>query len=179
MSSARFVMPAVVLPTRHRIAATNTSTTTTKKSPSSSVAAVTIAATTTAGQNCTTLYWLPVVDSPACCYCCYCGGRVFGNRQQIIGNRSISNNYYCFDACSPSVSRNFGRICRCSSDGTVTAGTTAVVLLVPYVLGPPCFRPIVLPPAFVAAANHLRHHRRIHHQHLYNSALACSTMETR
>lgn len=181
--SARFVMPAVVLPTRHCIAATNT-TTKTKKSPST--AAVSIAAAGTNITTTTTLYWLPVVDSPACCFCCYCGGRLFvvggvpitGRVNSSVGISSAPSR---FDACSPSQppSRNFGRLCRC--DGAVVAATTAaVVVLVPYVLGPPCFRPIVLPPTFVAAANHLRHHRRIHHQHhLYNTAVAGNNMETR
>ncbi|XP_029346200.1 uncharacterized protein LOC100160060 isoform X1 [Acyrthosiphon pisum] len=179
-------MPAVVLPTRHCIAATNTTTTTTtKKSPSS--AAVSIAA---AGNNITTttLYWLPVVDSPACCFCCYCGGRLFvvggvPTTGRVNSSVGISSALSRFDACTPPPppSRNFGRLCRC--DGAVVAATTAaVVLLVPYVLGPPCFRPIVLPPTFVAAVNHLRHHRRIHHQHhhyLYNTAVAGNNMETR
>ncbi|XP_025207864.1 protein gustavus isoform X1 [Melanaphis sacchari] len=179
-------MPAVVLPTRHCIAATNT-TTSTKKSPST--AAVTIAA---AGNNITTtttLYWLPVVDSPACCFCCYCGGRLFvvggvsttTGRVNSVGSGSPLRSR--FDACSPPPSsRNFGRLCRCDGAVVVAAATTAaaaVVLLVPYVLGPPCFRPIVLPPTFVTAANHLRHHRRIHHQHLYNTAVAGNNMETR
>lgn len=177
--SARFVMPAVVLPTRHCIAATNT-TTTTKKSPST--AAVSIAAAGTNITTTTTLYWLPVVDSPACCFCCYCGGRLFvvggvPSTGRVNSSVGISSALSRFDACSPPPSRNFGRLCRC--DGAVVA---AVVLLVPYVLGPPCFRPIVLPPTFVAAANHLRHHRRIHHQHqhhLYNTAVAGNNMETR
>lgn len=178
--SARFVMPAVVLPTRHCIAATKNTTTSTKKSPST--ATVTIAA----GNNITTtttLYWLPVVDSPACCFCCYCGGRLFvvggvpttTGRVNTVGCSSPLSR---FNACSPPPpSRNFGRLCRC--DGAVVAAAAAVVLLVPYVLGPPCFRPIVLPPTFVTAANHLRHHRRIHHQHLYNTAVAGNNMETR
>ncbi|KAL5235155.1 hypothetical protein ACI65C_002565 [Semiaphis heraclei] len=172
-------MPAVVLPTRHCIAATNT-TTTTKKSPST--AAVSIAAAGTNITTTTTLYWLPVVDSPACCFCCYCGGRLFvvggvPSTGRVNSSVGISSALSRFDACSPPPSRNFGRLCRC--DGAVVA---AVVLLVPYVLGPPCFRPIVLPPTFVAAANHLRHHRRIHHQHqhhLYNTAVAGNNMETR
>lgn len=177
--SARFVMPAVVLPTHHCIAATNTTTTTTK-SPSAAAAAVTIAAAaaTTAGNNITTtttLYWLPVVDSPPCCFCCYCGDRLFVvSGTTINGSIGSSNSIFsCFDACLPP-SRNFGRLCRC--DGAVTA-TVAVVLLVPYVLRLPCFRPIVLSPAFVAAANYIRHHRRIHH--LYNTAFAGNNMETR
>ncbi|VVC37775.1 Concanavalin A-like lectin/glucanase domain,SPRY domain,SOCS box domain,B30.2/SPRY domain [Cinara cedri] len=196
-------MPAVVLSIRHCIAATNTTTTATtikKSSPSAAAAAaVTIAAaaaaaaaataaaaaaTVTAGNNSTTtttttLYWLPVLDSPACFYC---GGRLFvvggatasttistGNNTGIgsSSNSSCSSSVNnCFDACSLPP-RNFGRVCRC--DG-------AVVLLVPYVLGPPCFRPFVLPPAFVAASNHLRYHRRIHHL-LYNTAVI--NMETR
>lgn len=182
--SARFVMPAVVLPTHHCIAATNTTTTTTKPP---SAAAVTISAATTAGNNITTtttLYWLPVVDSPACCFCCYCGDRLFvvsgtATGTTINGSIGSSNSILsCFDACLPS-SRNFGRLCRC--DGAVTATAAAVVLLVPYVLRPPCFRPIVLPPAFVAAANYIKHHRRIHHHqhHLYNTAFAGNNMETR
>lgn len=194
--SARFVMPAVVLSIHHCIAATNTTTTTTtatttkKPSPSAAAAAVTIAAAAaavTAGNNSTTttLYWLPVLDSPACFYC---GGRLFviggattstttGNHTTGIGSNSSCSSSSsssgvnnCYDACSLP-SRNFGRLCRC--DG-------AVVLLVPYVLGPPpCFRPFVLPPAFVAAAaNHLRYHRRIHHL-LYNTAVVGNNMETR
>lgn len=184
--SARFVMPSVVLPTHHCIAATNT-TTTTKKSPS---AVVTIAAAAVASNNATvttTLYWLPVVDSPTCCFCCYCGGRLF-----VTGNRRHRANTTGFfgsavgrlvDARSPP-SRDYGRL-YCGCYGTAVAAATAaaaVVLLVPYVLGPPCFRPIVLPPAFVAAANHhLRHHRRrVHQPHrLYNTAVAGTIMETR
>lgn len=189
VSSARFVMPAVVLPNRHCIAATKSST----KSPSYA-AAVTIAAAAvaTAGNNIaatttttttTTLYWLPIVDSPACCYCCYCGGRLFvgttsGNKASGFGS---GTGIGCFDACSPPLpSRTFGRLCRCGD------GTAAVVLLVPYVLGPPCFRPsFVFPTAFVAAAaNNFRHHHRWiqqHHRrrHLYNTAVAGYDMETR
>lgn len=165
-------MPAVVLPTHHCIAATNSTTT---KSPSA--AAVTIAAATTAGNNftiTTTLYWLPVVDSPACCFCCYCGDRLFVVADTTAINGSIgSSSISCFDACLPP-SRNFNRLCQC--DGAVTA-TAAVVLLVPYVLR--CFRPIVLPPAFVAAANYIRHHRRIYYHHLYNTAFVGNNMETR
>lgn len=200
--SARFVMPAVVLPTRHCVAVTNTSTPTspplllTTKSPS--VAAVTIAAaaaataaaaaaTVSVNTTTTTFYWLPVVDSPACYNCCYCGGRLLvvggvtttgTNVNSSIGSSSSNSSINCFDACSPPSLRNFGRLCRC--DGAVAAAATAaVVLLVPYVLGPPCFRPFVLPPAFVAAASHLRYHRRIHNHHLYNSIVAGNSMETR
>lgn len=156
-------MPAVVLSTHHRIAAT---TTTTK---SHTAGAVIIAAgnNTTVTTTTTTVYWLPVVDSPTCC--CYCGGRLLF---VVIGS-NCNNSFGCFDACSP---RNqFGTLCRCDC-GVLTAA--AVVLLVPYVLGPPCFRPFVLLPAFVAAANHLRHRHRIHHR-LYNTAVAGIKMETR
>lgn len=182
VSSARFVMPAVVLPDRHCFAAT-----TSTKSLSAAAVPIAVTAAGTAdtaanntGATTTTLFWLPVVDSPACCYCCYCGGRLFvvgggaatatGNNGSIASRGSVVGR---FDACSPfSTSRYFGRPCRCG-DGT------AVVLLVPYVLGPPCFRPIILPPAFVTAAatNHLRHHRRIQHHQLYNAAV--KNMETR
>lgn len=196
--SARFVMPAVVLSIHHCIAATNTTTTATttkKSSPSAAAAAVTIAAAAaavTAGNNSTTTttttthYWLPVLDSPVCFYC---GGRLFvvggattstttGNHTTGFGSisscsssssSSSSGVNNCFDAYSlPSC--NFGSLCRC--DG-------AVVLLVPYVLGPPpCFRPFVLPPAFVADANHLSYHRRKHHL-LYNTAVVGNNMETR
>lgn len=152
--SARFVMPAVVLPTRHCIA-----TTTTNNSG---------ATTTTVSSNNTTaaaaLYWLPVDNNPTVSRCCYyCGGRL----QFVTGT---SGSYNCYDAsCSPLSSSPpppSCRICRC--DGS------SVVFLVPYVLGPSWFRPIILPPAFIAAANHLRHHRRIQ---LYNTAV--TSMETR
>lgn len=186
MLSARFVMPAVVLPTSHCIAAAAATTTTTLTKSHS------VANTNAAQATCTTtFYWLPVVDSPARCYCRYCGGRLlFGNDcansttgapGSVVAVRASS----FVDECSPPPpppfpSRDFfNRFCRC--DGAVANAAAAVVLLVPYVLGPPCFRPIVLPPAFVAAANHLRHHRRrIHHlqqyHHLYNTAV---NMETR
>lgn len=171
VSSARFVMPAVVLPDRHCFAATTSTKSLSAAAADTAAAANTCATTTTT----TTLFWLPVVDSPAC-YCCYCGGRLFvvgaGNNGSVASRGSVVGRR--FDACSPfSASRYFGRPCRCG-DGT------AVVLLVPYVLGPPCVRPIVLPPAFVtaAAANHLGHHRRIQHHHqLYNAAV--KNMETR
>ncbi|XP_025411462.1 protein gustavus isoform X2 [Sipha flava] len=185
-------MPAVVLPTRHCIAATNTTTTTKKKSPSTAAvtiaaaAAAAAAAATAASNNAsvtTTFYWLPVVDSlPTCCFCCYCGGRlliVTGNHRINTSNSFFGSVGRFVDACS-SPSRDFGRpFCRCNGAAAVAAvAAAAVVLLVPYVLGPPCFRPIVLPPAYVSAANHLHHHhhyhRRIHHQHRFYN-----TMETR
>ncbi|XP_050425299.1 protein gustavus isoform X2 [Adelges cooleyi] len=141
-------MPAVVLPTRHCIATTSSGATTATSS-------------TAAAATATTLFWLPVVDSPTA-RCCYCGG----SRLQFVGGTPRSN---CYDlSCSPlTPSPTSRRVCRCD-------GTASVVLLVPYVLGPPCFRPIVLPPAFIAAANHLRHHRRIQ---LYNTTV--TSMETR
>jgi len=181
--SARFVMPAVVLPTHHCVAATNTTTTTTTSSPSAAAAAaVTIAATAAAGNNTTacttTLYWLPAVDSPACCYC---GGRIFvlagaPATGSSTATNSVRNSISCFDACSSPASRdNFGPFCRC--DGAV-ATTSAVVFFIPYMLGPQSFRPVVLPPAFITA-KHLRHQRRINHHRLFNTAVTGSDMETR
>ncbi|XP_050524446.1 protein gustavus isoform X1 [Daktulosphaira vitifoliae] len=146
-------MPAVVLPTRHCIA-TTTTTTTTNNSGATTVSSNTAAATT--------VYWLPVDNSTVSRFCCYCGSRL-----QFVAGTSGSYNYYD-TSCSPLSSSPPPpcRVCRC--DGS------SIVFLVPYVLGPSWFRPIVLPPAFVAAANHLRHHRRIQ---LYNTAV--TSMETR